>query len=274
MFPQTLHSICRIAEVLLTLQQVGNVKYTGWLLQVPCSADRGVIHQLQAQAKLMEDELYRWKETVRSKRASFYELNYFTTLQLLNLRREFGRLRNSSGSAVIAPQMLTLLQSISAHVTPSVVSDVLSKVVQPKLRAQVTTASQDKSGPPDVAMSSSQTPDPALVSQASVSKPVPSQPEQGLSAKQKEVMVNICSRLDCSKQLVLKAFEQCTGDKCDQYDYEGWCVENMEKYVFLDENGDEEDEEESQSDTELQADQQEFKYSQGTYIIVVPTCDC
>ncbi len=221
----------------------------------------------------MEDELYRWREMVKSKRESFYELNYFTTLQLLNLRREFGRLKNSSHlTAVVAPDMLTLLQSISTHVTPKVVSGVVFKVVQSGLSYMETTNAT--SSPQDDVMLSTGDGEAGNVRETKKSELNESQPEQGLSEKQKEMMANICSRLDCSKQLILKAFEACQGVKCDQYDYESWCVENMEKYSFLDGSSADEEDEGGQSETELVDDQQEFKYSQGVSNIPCIVCIC
>lgn len=251
--------------MLLTLQQVGNVKYTGWLLQVPCSADRKIIDQLQAQAKRMEDELCAWQQMVRRERECFYELNYFTTLQLLNLRREFGRLKNSGPSAVVAPEMLALLQSISTQVTPKVVSDIVVKVGQSELdSAQAANPANSFATCIDVAMSEASNCRPSSSKRHEDKKSGPPL-DHGFSEKQKEIMANICSRLDCSKKLVLKAFEQCQGSHCNQFDYESWCVENMEVYNFLDDNDTDEDDESDQSEQELLDDQQEFKYLQGIW---------
>ena len=96
-FTHTLHNVCQIAEVLIDLQRVGNVKYTGWRLQVPCGLS-SVVSMLHDQAKVMEHELANWKEEVTQKRGDFYELNYFTTLQLLTLRRELGVIKSKPNS--------------------------------------------------------------------------------------------------------------------------------------------------------------------------------
>ena len=50
----------------MALQQSGNVKYTGWLLQVPCSKYDGYkVDDLQQQAKAMEAELHEWQHNVK-----------------------------------------------------------------------------------------------------------------------------------------------------------------------------------------------------------------
>lgn len=115
---QTLHSVCRIAEVLLELQQKGNVKYTGWILTFHCRVD--MVNALQQQAKDMEKELQIWEEEVQQVRNKYYELNYYTTLQLLALCKELGRLKTFSQShfcTEISPHILALLESISAEMS-------------------------------------------------------------------------------------------------------------------------------------------------------------
>ena len=138
-FTQTFHSVCRIAEVLIDLQKFGNVKYTGWILQVPCSADskfqNEVVCQLQAQARKMETELSDWKEKVKQTRDRFYELNYYTTFQLLTLRRELGALKNSQETSVIFPNVLALLQSISLDITSEVVCDAVKQIITQEIEA-------------------------------------------------------------------------------------------------------------------------------------------
>ena len=117
---QTLHSVCRIAEVLLELQQKGNVKYTGWKLTFHCRVD--MVNALQQQAKDMEKELQIWEEEVQQVRNKYYELNYYTTLQLLALCKELGRLKTFSQPhfcTEISPHILALLESISTEMSSS-----------------------------------------------------------------------------------------------------------------------------------------------------------
>ena len=124
---QTLHSICRIAEVLLALQQKGNVKYTGWILNFHCKVE--MVNKLQQQAKHMEEELQIWEEEVQQVRNEYYELNYYTTLQLLALCKELGRLKTFSQPlfcAEINPHILALLESISTEISSPCVWEVVT----------------------------------------------------------------------------------------------------------------------------------------------------
>ena len=122
---QTFHSSFHIAELLRSLQQSGNVKYIGWILQVPCSESESTITALQAQAKAMEAELAEWKEEVDCAQREFYELNYYTTAQLLTLRWELSMERAAYD---MDPNSLFLLQSISSQINSGAVRDVVKKV--------------------------------------------------------------------------------------------------------------------------------------------------
>jgi len=126
-----LHSVCQIAEVLLELQQKGNVKYTGWELRFHCAVD--MVDTLQQQAKDMEEELQVWEDQVRQTREQYYELNYYTTLQLLTLRKELGRLKTSGqprAHTQINPHVLALLESISTEITSPDVWEVVKSVTE------------------------------------------------------------------------------------------------------------------------------------------------
>ena len=111
---------------MISLQQVGNVKYLGWYMKFPC---KGVIvEDLQRQVKQMENELERWKHEVESTRNTFYELNYFTTQQLLVLQRELGKVRSSAAVLNEEAQVMVLLQSISNELTTTGVRNVVQKL--------------------------------------------------------------------------------------------------------------------------------------------------
>ena len=80
---------------------------------------------------------------------------------------------------------------------------------------------------------------------------MPTLTEDDLSIDEKaimaNIMANIMAKLNCSKFLVLKAFEECRGKEMNEYDYLNWCNDNSEKYEF-EEEGDFKDKEESESD--------------------------
>ena len=269
-FTHTLHNVCRIAEVLLSLQQVGNVKYTGWRLQVPCELDHNVISVLQDKAKEMEHELILWKEEVVQKRGDFYGLNYFTTLQLLTLRKELGVIKSKprSGPADVTPNVLSLLESVSTHVTAPCVFATVQTVLSDALRTGMASASvhslQSQINPDPVAPSLSS---PVVVGATSPGDASPSRPsiaqdiltsavvhtssgaeemkvdaepptisEADLTQEQEGDMKDLISRYGFPRQLVLKAFEECKDkDNLAKYDIERWCNENVDRYDFEDE---------------------------------------
>jgi hypothetical protein len=224
-----------------------------------------MITELQNLAKQMEDELKKWKESVKCRRKEFYELNYFNTVQLLALRKEIGKL--SKGSCNVSPNVLAMLQSISSQVTTQVVSDVLTEVInqtpqhlsdaEVSVRVDVPTLSHEK---PSINLHSSFEP-------TTSDSVVPELTEDGLDEKQKEMVLNLSSRLSCSKQLVLMAFEQCPGDEKDRYDIAKWCTNNMdmdtlEIPALVNSEADSDSEGSSDSDDSVY-EEEHFNYSSG-----------
>ena len=117
--------MCWIAEILITLQEAGNVKYIGWSMEFNCHAIS--VDDLRKQAKDMEDELELWNKEVTKTRNEFCELNYYTTRQLLVLRSELAKMKKS-GPAIPQSQqaqVIVLLQSISSKVTTKSVEDIV-----------------------------------------------------------------------------------------------------------------------------------------------------
>lgn len=204
--------------MLLSLQEIGNVNYTGWRLQVPCSKNRPLITQLQAQAQIMEDELKKWKEMVKCRREEFYELNYFNTMQLLKLREELGKVQISEGSHDVSPDVLALLQSISSQITPKIVSDIVCQVIT---RSEVF----EPPAYPEADASSCSL-ESVQSSKIDREKSRPTVSIADLTNSQKEIMINISARLSCSNQLVLKSFVSLKKES-DQSDYERWCSQNL-----------------------------------------------
>lgn len=66
----------------------------------------------------MEKELQTWENEVKHNREEFYELNYYTTPQLLSLRSELGKLKSPVyGIREVRPSVLALLHSISPEIS-------------------------------------------------------------------------------------------------------------------------------------------------------------
>ena len=275
LFTQTLHNVCRIAEVLISLQQVGNVKYTGWKLHVPCGLAH-VVPMLQDQAKEMEHELKTWEEEVTQKRGEFYELNYYTTLQLLSLRKELGVIKSKThcGPADVTPTVLALLESISTRVSAPRVFATVQKVItdtmisEDVLSSNPTLATQSGAANVSPSLSSPSFPGGSLNTSVAASSPevpslsheiftsankqtssgakemevdveLPRITESELTEEQQDIMKDVMKRFGFHTKLVLKAFEECKNPT--KYDIQNWCNGNNEKYDFEDEVQDDED---------------------------------
>lgn len=264
--------MCRIAEVLISLQQVGNVKYIGWIFQVPCTMSPDIVQVLQEQAKFMEDEFCKWKNTVKHARHVFYELNYYTTLQLLSLRKELGAAREADKAASISPSVLALLESISPQVTSNIVCDVIQDTA---LVIQETDDAEDEQSMDSSRPASASVGEEIMASaDPQSSRPVkhndnPQLTEADIDEKEKAIMAYVTTRIFCSKVLVLKAFEMHRGMDMDKYDYERWCNNNMDTFQ-LDEG--ESSDESCESDEESSSSESEsnvpFTYSPGKCIII------
>ena len=152
------------------------------------------------QARSMEDELCEWKDEVIKARHKFYELNYFTTVQLLELRRELGTLNDSSHTHTISPNVLALLQSISSKVNSDNVRDVVKNVVAPN---SLLSPNLDKSSINGTV--GDNTSHSGSAGKFSVGGCKPNLSLNDLSDEQKDIMAYVVHRLNCSRLLVLKA---------------------------------------------------------------------
>ena len=242
---QVLNSVCRIGDVLLSLQKAGNVKYTGWIVLVPCSASASLNYQLQEIARNMEGELNKWNDAVIYARHIFYELNYFTTTQILVLRRELGALNSSAHSGVVPSHVLFLLHSLSSCVNSDNISQTVKAVVEMR-SSRVRSPVQQETPSTENA---DESPARGSLDQPVVGSSIkPDLKFDSLTDEQRDIVAYVVQRLHCSKLLVLKAFEEKEKERASQenpeplsrYKYEEWCSENLHKYDFKDDTSDEE----------------------------------
>ena len=277
----------RIAEVLLALQKAGNITYLGWKVSFDCatytviglgekeevqlqeeSADQKV-KELQAYAKKMEEDLNMWENEVKVSRSHHYELNYYTTLQLLRLRKELGLVRQNP-TKLVDPQILALLESISPKVTSDSVRNVISSLEKQVLDLQdVATLeentqiqptnieiTEDLSSAPLNTGLHTATPTAVEIPSASLSSVTNNKPhltENDLTDSQKEIFTDLVEYKKYSKLLVLKAFEQLPANS-NRYDVQDWCDECDGMYDVKDEEG-EEDKEEEEEETTTSSDE-------------------
>ena len=209
--------------MLIDLQRVGHVRYIWWKMGFFCQTL--LVKSLQRVAKDMEDELESWNKEVGEAREKFYGLNYFTTCQLLTLRRELGRFKaDHSAQAHLARQVIALLESISSGVTlsdlPYLVQSLIKRSKDTPVRVQ---------HPPEIMSQSTIPPvSPSVVAPPVINEP-PSLPlarisKKDLNDKQKRFFTDITVKFDYSEKTALKAIEA-VGDG-DYNDIENWLCEN------------------------------------------------
>lgn len=265
---QTFQSVRHIAELLINLQQSGNVKYTGWILKIPCSKDNSIIGILRNQIKKMQIEFTRWKNMVDSARKKFYELNYFTTIQLLVLRKELSVVESPLIS--VPPRVLSLLHSISREVNPrgvrELVKDVLSPTASnPFSQGLMTQASdEDRHHPKGVVSAVEDTSDD--VSQLDGK---PKITENDLDANKREILDYVIRKINCSKKLVLMAFEEFQGQDKHRSEYLTWCNENIDEcsdYPSGSEEGTDEEDDENIDREDLEVEPTELMPEDSEFV--------
>ena len=239
-----------------------------------------MVDTLQQQAKEMEEELQTWEDEVQQARKEYYELNYYTTMQLLTLREELGKLKISGQPHVqtqINPQSLALLESISTKISSPCVIDVVKTVLaeqQSRGTNGFTTEHHTSdelppastAGPTSQVILSVQPNKPSVADDILASADVeasassshaklqqPKLTQDQFSQKQMEIFDNLM-KYDYSKQLILIALEK-VGE--DQHEAENWIIENASKYSLSDtesEGTDFDEEEEADSDSETESE--------------------
>jgi len=238
-----------------------------------------MVDTLQQQAKDMEEELQVWEDQVQQTRQQYYELNYYTTLQLLTLRKELGRLKTSGqphAHTQINPHVLALLESISTEITSPDVWEAVNSVTaeqqredgepipfpaQKKVTANMVeptsrVVASIQSDQPGIAEEIHASADwQAAANTLSASLQQPKLTRDRLTGKKKEIFDNLVN-CEFPEQVILVALEM-SGN--DQYEVSNWIMENASQYYMPEVEGagtdTEIDEEmESESDSESESD--------------------
>ena len=137
---QLLSLVRRIAEALIQLQQNGYSNYIGWCLRFSCREVDTELTVLSQIAQHMNRVLVSWSNNVDIARRMYYELNYYTTKQLLYLRHALRKLQcNYSDltkegvsdstdlfNGLSKSQLLSLLRSTSKDVSGDVLYRLMS----------------------------------------------------------------------------------------------------------------------------------------------------
>lgn len=188
-----------------------------------------LIEELQRQAKEMEKELDCWNKGVVKLRKHFYELNYYTTHQLLVLRRELGKLKSSEAAAhsLNWGQVMALLGSISTAIPCAALADVVQQIVK-QAKECVNKPFYYTTGDDVSLYQVHQSPSDTQNTGTKV-KRLPNLsgevfPEKDLSADQRAYYTRIVEKFDYSKTTALKAIEDVKGG--DWNDVENWLKRN------------------------------------------------
>ena len=120
----------RLATAYINLSESGFVHRVHWKQEFHCSKDQregeSISKELAIASTAMENCYSNWKKKVSDTRKEFQELNFFTTQQMMLLRREIAIACRRSDLHVDNLQVLTLLESVR----PSVDIELLKAAIQ------------------------------------------------------------------------------------------------------------------------------------------------
>lgn len=251
----------RIADALIALQQHGSGDYVGW--EIACNLPN-VVDRLQQVASKLEADLEQSKHEIQEQRGQFYELNYYTTKQLLLLREELGRLQEP-GENMVKPEAMALLQSISRNITDNEVKVCVLSVTTRKddnvgEDAEDKVESTRKSELRNfISPTSSSTIDVGKSESTKCSIPQAQQKQDDLSPVQKAILLDIMEIFAFDENLILLAFDRCENPS-DIDAVIVWCAYNESIYLHSEdeEEGEEEEKKEPLVKGELMDHKKKF----------------
>ena len=120
----------RLATAYIDLSESGYIHRMNWSQEYHCSKDQvageSVAKELDEESSFMETCYKNWKKKVSDARKEYRELNFFTTQQLMTLRKEIATVCHSNDLAMNNIQVLTLLESVR----PSLTSEHLKSAIE------------------------------------------------------------------------------------------------------------------------------------------------
>ena len=124
----------RLATAYINLSESGYVHRLHWNKQFHCSKDQfegeSIANELAAESTSLENCYSSWKKKVSDARKEYRELNFFTTQQLMLLRKEIASVCHSEDLLVSNLQVLTLLESVR----PKLDTDQLKSAIERAFR--------------------------------------------------------------------------------------------------------------------------------------------
>ncbi|XP_022801884.1 E3 ubiquitin-protein ligase rnf213-alpha-like, partial [Stylophora pistillata] len=135
-FVRNLEGVMRLAIAYINLYESGFVHRMDWNREFHCENDfvegKSIAKDLEDESKSMETCYSNWKKMVSDAREEFRELNFFTTQQLMTLRKEIATVCHSSGLAVNNVQVLTLLESVRPNCTNEHLKSAIQRAFKDK----------------------------------------------------------------------------------------------------------------------------------------------
>ena len=120
----------RLATAYIDLFESGYIHRMNWSQEYHCSKDQvageSITKELDEESSFMEKCYKNWKKKVSDARKEYRELNFFTTQQLMTLRKEIASVCHSNDLAMSSIQVLTLLESVR----PSLTSEQLKSAIE------------------------------------------------------------------------------------------------------------------------------------------------
>lgn len=230
----------RLATAYVNLSESGFVHRIRWRQEFHCCKDQregeSIAEELAAASTVMEDCHFHWKRKVSNARNEYQELNFFTTQQLILLRKEIATACCSSDLQVSNLQVLALLESVHPSLDTETLRSAIQRAFrdtdlldQTKGKGYLSSISphQAEFGPPKslyqnnnyVDKSPSTMGSTSLVRTASVKKPKP----KDISKIRK--FLNAAEDKEYSEQVALSALA-CLGLDAEEDDLLMWCLED------------------------------------------------
>ena len=120
----------RLATAYIDLFESGYIHRMNWSQEYHCSKDQvageSVAKELDEESSFMETCYKNWKKKVSDARKEYRELNFFTTQQLMTLRKQIATVCHSKDLAMNNIQVLTLLESVR----PGLTSEQLKSAIE------------------------------------------------------------------------------------------------------------------------------------------------
>ncbi|KAJ7339375.1 hypothetical protein OS493_005769 [Desmophyllum pertusum] len=221
-FAKNLEGVMRLATAYINLYESGFVHRMHWNQEFHCSKDQrkgeSIADELAAESTFMENCYSNWKKKVSDTREENRELNFFTTQQLMLLRKEIAAVCQSNDLLVSNIHVLTLLESVR----PNVDTEKLKSAIQHAFKdtdinkikgtAVVCTDKSCAGAIPSTAGSTYQ------VQSVAVKKPKPTDTSKIRS------FLNVATDDGYSEQIALAALAS-LGVDADEDDLLLWCLE-------------------------------------------------